>query len=480
MTWRYIPIPFLFSLAMCAPAQGSTPRDAVAPQDSARAAPAGMERSPNVAKDSSAPRPVLVAPGRPASAAVSAQPFTPELEKLWRSRLTSRIKREPWKTTQRYEAAALLMVPLHAAFERGYTPGQQEFADHVSRFLAYRDSVGLEADAQLSWLQYFYLLSRFNVLAAAHGDSAMVSPDLAPLLYGWVRELWLKGPAWQWYRKPFPGGVRERLDWKLSGKPGVKRKSFERAILDQELMLFAIAADLRTYGRLVGSPLAKDSVLLEIRRYARRVYDDRVVWNADSGWTFQPGIWRDHPDHLYECREEKRPGLEPCTTVAGAEDASHGHRIPLLLRSLSEGEPAGTTRAYYERLRWGLERQFFNRIAVPPSGDFAGWRIRNYMDGRNGVYRWGYASLGKDQGFGPYELSGILVSGWWAFLPGERTATLFRDLAAQFPLTEQLAAVYSGPVQRKPGSPPGIMRDGTAELLARLAADLSRGPARGP
>jgi hypothetical protein len=102
------------------------------------------------------------------------------------------------------------------------------------------------------------------------------------------------------------------------------------------------------------------------------------------------------------------------------------------------------------------------------------------MDGRNGVYRWGYASLGKDQGFGPYELSGILVSGWWAFLPGERTATLFRDLAAQFPLTEQLAAVYSGPVQRKPGSPPGIMRDGTAELLARLAADLSRGPARGP
>ena len=477
MTCRYAPIPLLFSLAMCTPARGSTPDDAprpVAQQDTARP-------TMKPVKDSAARAPVLKATEPAASAAAAAQPFTPDLEKLWKSRLSSRIKREPWKTTQRYEAASLLMVPLHAAFERGYAPGQLEFADHVTRFLAYRDSVDLEADAQLSWLQYFYLLSRFNVLAAARGDSGMVRRELASLQYHWVRQLWLEGPAWQWYRKPFPGGVRERLDWKLSGQPGLKKKSFERAILDQELMLFAIAADLRHYGRIVGSPLAEAPVLEEIGRYARRVYDSRAVWNADSGWTFQPGIWRDHPDHLYECREEKRPGLAPCTTVAGAEDASHGHRVPLLLRSLAEAEPAGSAeRAYYERLQWGLERQFFTRIAVPPSGEFAGWRIRNYMDGRNGMYRWGYASLGPDQGFGPYELSGILISGWWAFLPGERTAALFRGLAAQFPLPEELAAAYSGPVRRKPGSPPGIMRDGTAELLARLAADLSRSQPSGP
>ena len=471
MTCRFAPIPFLFSLAMCTPARGSMPDDAprpVAQQDTARP----FEPTAKPVKDSAARAPGFM---EPEPAAAPAQPFTPELEKLWKSRLSSRIKREPWKTSQRYGAAALLMVPLHAAFERGFAPGQREFADHVTRFLAYRDSVNLEADAQLSWLQYFYLLSRYNVLAADQGDSAWVRPELASLLHDWVRQLWLEGPAWQWYRKPFPGGVRERLDWKLSGKPGLRKKSFERAILDQELMLFAISADLRHYGRIVRSPLANDPVLQEIGRYAQRVYEQRVVWNADSGWTFQPGIWREHPDHLYECRMEKRPGLAPCTTVAGAEDASHGHRVPLILRSLAEAEPAGSPeRAYYERLQWGLERQFFARIAVPPSGEFAGWRIRNYTDGRNGVYRWEYPTLGPNQGFGPYELSGILVSGWWAFRPGERTAALFRGLAAQFPLPEKLAAVYSGPLRDKPGSPPGIMQDGTGELLAGLAAGLSR------
>jgi hypothetical protein len=32
-------------------------------------------------------------------------------------------------------------------------------ADQVSRFLAQRDSVRLDPDAQISWLQYFYFLS---------------------------------------------------------------------------------------------------------------------------------------------------------------------------------------------------------------------------------------------------------------------------------------------------------------------------------
>lgn len=443
-------------LTTCAPAQPPSPEPA----------------AQTAAQGSTAP--ALAPAGSAPSAASPVRSLSPDLERLWQRRIRTRLEREQWKTTQRYDAAYLYMVPLHAAFERGYEPGQREFAAHVARFLQYRDSVHLKPDAQISWLQYFYFLSRFTVVAASHDRADLIPPELPAALRGWIGQLWLEGPAWQWYRKPFPGGVRERVEWKLSRARGVKGKSFEHAILDQELLLFAIAADLRRYGRTFGSPLANDSVLQEIGRYALRVYADRVAWNADSGWTFQPGIWRDHPDHLYECRQEKRAGLEPCPAIMGAEDASHSHRVPLLLRSLAEAEPAGSEgRAYYEHLLWGLERQFFSRVAVPPSAEFAGWRMRNYMDGQNGMYRWEYASLGPNQGYGPYELSGVLLHGWWAFLPGERASGLFVSLAAQFPLREDQIAVYGGPVHRKPGSP-GILGDGTAELLCRLAAERPR------
>jgi hypothetical protein len=410
---------------------------------------------------------------QPEPAAAPVPEVPPELVKLWQSRIAPRLKSEPWKTPQRYDAASLLMLPLHAAFERRYLSGEEEFADHVARFLAYRDSVDLKPDAQLGWLQYFYFLSRFAVVAATHGRAELVPPELPTAIRGWIGRLWL-ADAWQWYRKPFPGGVRERLDWKLSGARAIKGKSFEHVILDQELMLFAIAADLRRYGRTVGSPLGEDTLLEEIDRYARRVYVDRVAWNADSGWIFQPGIWRDHPDHQHQCRKEKRAGLEPCTKVTGVDDASHGHRYALLLRSMAEAQPAGSeARAYYEHLVWGLERQFFQRIAVPPSTEFVGWRMRNYVDGENGIYRWQFSSLGSNQGYGPYELSGTLLQGWWAFLPGERARQLFVSLAGQFPLGEAQLALYGGPVRRASASP-GPLGDGTAELLCRLAAELQR------
>jgi hypothetical protein len=453
--------PLLPALAMCAPATSSGPEPA----------------APQAAQDTLAPSVTYADSGVATSGAQLEAPVEPgpelsaELQQHWQRRLAPRLKRELWKGTQRYDAAYLYMVPLHAAFGRGFATGQQELAEHVAGFLQYRDSVQLSPDAQLSWLQYFYFLSRFTAVAAAYGRADLIPPELPAALRGWTAELWLESPAWQWNRKPFPGGFRERLDWKLSDALGKKPLSYHKAILDQELLLFAIGADLRQYGRRVGSPLASDPVLQEIERYARRVYDARTVW-SDSGWTFQPGVWRDHPDHLYACREQKRHGLEPCATLTGAEDASHSHRMPLVLRSMAEGHPVGSEgRAYYERLLWGLERQFFDRVAVPPSAEFTGWRLRNFMDGRNGIYRWQYKSLGPNQGYGPYELSGVLMHGWWAFLPGERADLLYRGLAGQFPLGEEQLIVYGGP-GKQAQAPTGLLRNGTSELCARLAVEL--------
>jgi hypothetical protein len=395
--------------------------------------------------------------------------------RLWQSRIRPRLGRDLWQTPSRYDAATLFMLPMHAAFERNYPEGQQQIAQHIARFMTQRDSVRLNPDAQLSWLQYFYFLSRFVVLAADHGHADLIPPELPAALDDWVVQLWRRDPAWQWFRKPMPGGVRARVEWKLSDAKGPGGKAFEHAILDQELFIFAIAADLRHYGRTVGSPLATDPLLEDVDRFTRRVYDTRAKWNSDSGWTFQPGIWRDHPDHMYDCWSEKKPGLPRCAIAGGAEDVSHSHRFPIWLRSSIEAAPAGSAeRAYFDRLLTGLERQFFDRVLVNPSPEFTGYRLRNYMDGKNGIYRWQYKSLGPDQGYGPYELSAALVNSWWAFLPGPRARQLFQGIAGEFPLSDQLLQLYTGPrpKDRPAGTPSGFLVDGTAQLLSQLAAEL--------
>jgi hypothetical protein len=155
-----------------------------------------------------------------------------------------------------------------------------------------------------------------------------------------------------------------------------------------------------------------------------------------------------------------------------AEDASHSHRSPLWLRSLAGGAPGGSPeRAYYRALARSLEEQFFARVLEPPSPEFDAWRIRNFMDGRNGLYRWGYPSLGPEEGYGPYELSGTLLHGWWAFLPGDRTRRLYRDLSQRFPLSDRSLAIYSGPA-KLPRAANGVLTDGTAQLLCQLGAEL--------
>ncbi len=469
--------PLFLGLAMCS-ASGAAPPAAVptpAPVPAAAPVPADqpVPTTEPIALPDPDPSPQDTA--TPAAVVRTGADLSAEEIRLWQKTVTPRLARDQWKTVARYDAAYLFMLPLHAAFERNYPEGQAEMADQVSRFLAQRDSVRLDPDAQISWLQYFYFLSRFMVLAADHGRTDLIPAGLPDALRGWIAQLWLRGPAWQWFRKPFPGGVRERVEWKLGHAEGPGGKAFEHAILDQELFLFAIGADLRHYARTVKSPLAHDKVLEELDRFSRRVYDDRVVWNADSGWTFQPGIWRDHPDHVYECRTEKQAGLKPCDRIGGSEDASHTHRFPLWMRSLIEAAPAGSPeQAYYTRLLGGLERQFFDRVLVKPSPEFAGYRLRNYMDGQNGLYRWGYKQFGPDQGYGPYELSFALLSSWWGFLPGPRAREMFGDVAKEFPLSQQLLQVYMGPPPkgRPAGKPNGILIDGTAKLLCLLAAEL--------
>jgi hypothetical protein len=159
----------------------------------------------------------------PQSAAVPGSALSPDAERLWEPSVSRRLKGDRWANAGRYDAAHVLMLPLHAAFLRHYERGEWQFTDHVERFFARRTDVQFVPANELSWLQYLYLISQFLVLAAKHGHPALVPDGLPSQMRSWVDELWRVQPAWHWTHGPFDG-MGERIRWKLaSGRPGGDR-----------------------------------------------------------------------------------------------------------------------------------------------------------------------------------------------------------------------------------------------------------------
>jgi hypothetical protein len=91
-----------------------------------------------------------------------------------------------------------------------------------------------------------------------------------------------------------------------------------------------------------------------------------------------------------------------------------------------------------------LAVQWSLRTVVMPDSSFRGVRMTNFMDGENGVYRYGYVTQGPGNGFGPYELSGSLNHGWWAFL-GVTAEPVYRAQLASLPFADEVLATYVGP-----------------------------------
>ena len=327
------------------------------------------------------------------------------------------------------------MLPLHAAFERNYPEGQQQIADHIARF---HDAAGQRPARSRRPDQLASVLLLPQPLHGARRRSRPRRPDSAEL----PEALEIGSPSSGGATRHGSGSAsRSRAafgsGWNGSSSDAKGRaaKAFEHAILDQELFLFAIAADLRHYGRTVGSPLAHDPVLEEVDRFSRRVYDARAKWNADSGWTFQPGIWRDHPDHVYDCWTEKKPGLSACAIAGGVRGRVAPHRFPLWMRSSDRGGAGGvggagrTTRGSVG----GWSGSSSTGCWCTPSPEFAGYRCATTWTGRTGSIAGNTRASAPTRGTAPTSSRAALMNSWWGFLPGPRARQLFHDIAGNFP-----------------------------------------------
>jgi hypothetical protein len=396
---------------------------------------------------------------------------------LWNRLIRPYLADDLWTNRDAYDATTYLMVPLQAAFTYGPESWRQDFADHFQRLMDSRGISMLEGD--LNRTQYLYLASRFVSLAQSSGRADLIPAGLVQLLYGEIERLWIHDPVTRYpngMRKVFSGGLRELIDWTLS--PASEGTGPTRAIDDVELFVMGIASDLRAYERSFGGPLRQSDVIGDLLEVTYRVFRQLVGYTEGGGWLLQPGVWASHDDYLYAGHSRVAPHLSPSPVPGIAADSSHSHRLPVLLTSFSDAYAVTSLRhVFFDSLRQGLEIQFFDEVLVPPSSEFPAYRASNYMDGRNGVYRYGYTTTGGSGGYGPYELSGTLAMGWWSFLGTDRIRHTYQDLAARYPLPSVVLDVYVGPNTTRARHElvrlPDAFENGFAELLASLASHTS-------
>lgn len=403
-------------------------------------------------------------------------------QQLWQRLVAAYLDEPLWRDSSShpqgvdlaYDAGHHLMVPLHAAFALQHEDWQRQIADLWARYVVADPSES--PSTVLSRLQFLYVASRFMVLASDSGRRDLIPARLPLLLLEEVIRLWQQEPAWMWGREPFPGGIQERLRWKLdtpTTSPG-----YLRAILDEEMFLLSIAADLHSYDLTTGSLTANKVVLDEILEIAFRALTQEVEWRGDDGWLLQPGVWAEHPDYLYAGQPAEIPGMAPIPVPGIAADTSHSHRLPLWLRSL---ERASADRpehaAWYAGLVAGLDLQFRKHVVVLPDAGFPAYRTTNFMDGNNGVYRWDFSTHSAGDGYGPYELSGTLMLGWWSFLGSQTVRQMYGLQSSLFPLAPSVIDLYVGPNTTRSVHPlvrrPDYYTNGFAELLSRLALVLA-------
>lgn len=368
-----------------------------------------------------------------------------------------------WVDRDAYDASHHLMVPMHAAFAQG----RHEEIDRYASFFSTFRTTGITnwASDPFHRVQFLWLYSRFITLLAEREKCSERSLDH----YATARSLWLAivmAPAWQWDREDFPT-LFDRVHWKLEQK--VVEKSYYRAITDWDLHELAIGADLGA----VASRCSLEQVpqYFESRALARAIFSNEVTPTSVGGWVLQKGAWTDHPDFEYAGHDHVAPNLQPAPVPGISPDSSHSFRLPLWLVSFAcAEEPGSQFRELFVQLNDRLAIQWWVRTVVMPDSSFSGVRMTNFMDGENGVYRYGYPTQGPGRGFGPYELSGSLNIGWWSFV-GPMATPIYEAQLANLPFGDKELALYTGPNTTRTRNPAMTEPDFFKGVLIREILD---------
>lgn len=379
-----------------------------------------------------------------------------------------------WTERDAYDASHSLMIPMHYAFMARDKKGVSEFEILMSRF-----AINELPGGQLNQAQWMYFVSRYLALRSQVGLPIDGSDAyLVQRLSAWLYNRWVLEPAYQWEKLPF-FGANARLSY-ISSKEAVFNYGYYKAVIDYELFLFAIAGDISFV--LQKNPNMSKKLRKEEKNSIRDVLEtgigiirERGYFTKSMGWLFQIGVWSDHEDYRFAGHEKLDANLNEALVNDISEDASHSHRWPLFFRSLLNSPNLDMDDKHYLKKAYrGFCKQFRDVVVQK---DSEGVLLTNFMDGKNGVYRYRYSTVGKNNklGYGPYELSGILGESWYPFCVGVND--VFVAYQNSYPLSRKMLDIYTGPNTTRERNVlfrwPNYFTNGFASMQARQSAYIS-------
>lgn len=379
------------------------------------------------------------------------------IDNYWASYVHRLTNQSLWTEDKAYNASHFLMTPMYYAY---LSNDVDKIRDFDTLFEKFNDSQVLPK-SRLNRLQWLYFVSNYLSIKQQTQKKFSISDEkLLDFITLELEKEWYERLFKQWEKKPFIG-ERDRVDYILNNKN--PRFSYYTAFFDQDQFILGIASDLKYIydGRNLQSKNTKAyKIFNEIISKDSSIIKQRGKFTPEGGYLFQVGTWQDHNDYKYSGNSQINGSLIPKTLPNVAEDSSHSHRMPLVLRSLYRA----TGDEEIKRIINGYAYQF-NHVMIARDYNICHTNeifLNNFTDGRNGVYRYNYKKgINRQNGYGPYELSGILLIGWYSFLPNsEQTYDDFQQAA---PLSKCAKDVYLANWENKnatnPLSLPFIVQD---------------------
>jgi hypothetical protein len=399
---------------------------------------------------------------------VNSSPKSGAVIKLWDSTVSSYLKKPLWLADQNYDAGHALMIPLQAAFQPGRDAWLGEFETFFE--LLEREPGILVSSAKPSqWLgrlHLLYLSAEFLRLCEETKYCKLDHSNLKLLLRLDISKFATQ-TMFDWYENYDQNGVYKHIEWKIKEYQRNKDifkslgKLYYLGVSDFDFFTLAIAADVGNY-REKERALALAKIIFE------------VYGSTQPFFSFQPGVWAQHPDYVFAGNKTLGENLKQSPIESLAEDSSHSHRLALFLNTFVKQSEDAELRRFFESRLIALTELFEKKLFS--NEDSCLPKITNFMDGRNGVYRYGHVTQGTHRGFGPWGLSGILMQGWWGALPSQKVKTALLDFARCFPLSNQTIAFYVGPNTTRRRDPlvsePNYFKNGFAQLNVTLAGSF--------
>ena len=390
-------------------------------------------------------------------------------KELWQSTISNYIKDELWNDLNSYDAGHTLLVPMFYAFYEDDNDKKNEFHDLFNRYADYLKDINYEYDFwDLNHMQFNFLASNYINLCVQYNETSRIPNELLDYLYD---ESFF---YCQLARKKYK--IKEKTNYNVL--VAIERDfGLEKPIADLYQFQCMIILNLKQFSDCGCYELSeeREKIANNIIELLYTIYTDRVYFTNGNKWLMSVGAFDDNEDYAYMSYDSIEENMYPSVQENTTWDTSHFARVPIFLRIMKRANIENQERVeYYDRLITGLKEQFLENVIVLPDKENEYYRTTNYMDGRNGLYRYNYKTQ-KDTAYLPYQLSGTLCLGWWCFLGDELNQT-YKKIYETFPLNDKALEIYVGPNTTRQRNFyvewPNYFENGFAELNCLLASKI--------